>query len=177
MDSNNFRKMGQPNLYSKYQTVKINESQFDLPLDIAPDNRYLNWAAPMADGRIGTDYYNNCSKNVPVGQQYPTKAWLQKNGQQIIENSRNNQIPKTYSLDSSVVPPPAQIYNASKNECSLNNTNSPMGIGIERANNTTPDLFGTFSPQGFEKKPQNPMTTHYYEGGRNSVRGTYAALS
>lgn len=175
MDSNNFRKVSQPDFYATYENVKVNESIYKLPMDNAPDNRYSKWPAIMSDGRLSTDYNNHCSQNIPTGSQYPTKQWLIHNTQGILDYSRKNQFPITRSLDKSVVPPSLQNIDCSKSECVFKN-NDTNGIGLERLNNETPELFGTFESQGFEEKPQNAMLTQFYEGGRNSVRGTYSEL-
>ena len=176
MDSNNFRKISQTNYYSSYSNVVVNETKFKLPSDNAPDNRYVKWAAVMSDGRLTTNYNDHCSQNIPVGSQYPTKQWLIHNSEAIMNFSRKNQFPITRSLDKSVLPPPVQTLDCSTSECKLSD-GSADGIGIERKNNTTPYLFGTFEEQGYESKPQNPMTTHYFEGGRNTPRGTYQNLN
>ena len=175
MDKNHFRKVSEPNVYDSYSKVNINDSRFKLPMDNAPDNRYSKWPAIMSDGRLATSYTNHCSQNVPAGSQFPTKHWLINNGQSIIEYSRNNQFPNTRSLDKSVVPPPSQKQECSKSECSLKSTDLQNGIGIERSD-TVPELFGTFGAVGFEEKPQNSMVTNYFEGGRNTSRGTYKEL-
>ena len=177
MDSKNFRKISQPNLYANYNSVKVKENIYALPNDIAPDNRYNGWVAQMSDGRLATDYNNHCSKNIPAGEQYPTKAWLQKNGNKVIDFSRKNQFPVTKNLDSSVVPPPAQILKTTKYDSKLVPTKQNLGIGFERDNNVTPDLFGTFSHVTFQDKPQNSLTTKYFEGGRNTPRGTYSNVN
>ena len=176
MDSKNFRKISQPNLYADYKNVKVKESIYSLPNDIAPDNRYEGWPAQMSDGRLATDYTNHCSKNIPAGEQYPTKAWLQHNGNKIIDFSRKNQFPITKTLDASVVPPPAQILKTTKYDSKLIPTNQNFGIGFQRDNNKTPDLFGTFSQTTFQDKPQNAHLTKYFEGGRNTIRGTYSNI-
>lgn len=171
MDSKNFRKISNPNVYSSYKNVKPNIEAFILPNNITPDNRYSNWPAIMEDGRLTTNYNNHCSQNIPVGEQFPTKHFMQNNAENIINYSRKTQMPFTRSLDNSVLPPPAQVVDCSKSSCKLMNTGSELGIGLERANNDTPFLFGTFMEQGYEEKPQNPMLTHYYEGGRNTPTG------
>jgi hypothetical protein len=176
MDKQNFRKISEPNLYANYRNFKVKENKFNLPNDVAPDNRYEGWAAQMSDGRLATDYNNHCSKNIPVGEQFPTKAWLQHNGNKIIEFSRNNQFPVTKSLDASVVPPPSQILKTTKYDCTLVPTNNHLGIGFERDNNQTPELFGTFSQTTFQDKSQNSFTTKHFEGGRNTPRGTYSNI-
>lgn len=173
MDRQNFRKVSEPNFYASFQNVKVKEEMFNLPNDIAPDNRYAAWAAQMSDGRLSTDYNNHCSKNIPAGQQYPTKAWLQRNGDKVVEFSRKNQFPITKDLDASVIPPPAQILKTTKYDCTLVPTKQNLGIGVERDNNKTPELFGTFAKVSMKAEPRNPNVTKYFEGGRNTPRGTY----
>jgi len=167
MDKNHFRINTEP-LYGK---VKPYDSKYVLPMDVAPDNRYPKSAAQMSDGRLVTNYENHCSQNIPTGYQYPTKRWLIHNSEKIMEASRASQFPNTRPLDNSVVPPASQIQECKKYECNIRDTNLHNGIGTERIT-TTPELFGTFNRQEFEQKPSNPMVTHYYEGGRNSIRGT-----
>jgi len=168
MDSKNFRKINHPNVYDTYSKVKPNVTDFVLPNNVAQDNRYANWPALMSDGRLSTDYNDHCSKNVPTGEQFPTTQFLQRNAQSIIDYSRKHQMPFTRTMDISVLPPPAQVLDCSKSRCHLVNTNANLGIGVERLNNNTPHLFGTFMEQSFEKKPQNALLTHYYEYGRNT---------
>jgi hypothetical protein len=168
MDSKNFRKVSDPNLYGKYKNVNPNVQEFVLPNNVAPDNRYSKWAAMMDDGRLTTNYNSHCSQNVPTGEQFPTKQFMQKSAEEIILQSRKNQMPFTRSLDISVLPPVAKVLNCTKSDCKFTNTDSDLGIGVERLNNNTPFLFGTFMEQPFEKKPYNNLLTHYYEGGRNT---------
>jgi hypothetical protein len=174
MDDKHFRNVSEPNPYASFGTVKVNDRQYNLPIDIAPDNRYPSWPAIMADSRY-TDYSPRCSKNIPVGEQFPTKQWLINNTEQILDYSRTHQFPTTQALDASVLPPPAQIVECSKYDCSLLNTNMPGGIGIERVYET-PYLFGTFSSSSssgsnYEVKSQDAKLTQLSEGGRNSRRG------
>jgi hypothetical protein len=168
MDSKNFRKVSDPNLYASYKNINPKVTEFVLPNNIAPDNRYPKWAAMMDDGRLTTNYNNHCSQNVATGEQFPTKQFMQKNAEEIIFQSRKNQMPFTRSLDASVLPFPAQVLDCSKSKCKFTNTDSELGIGVERLNNNTPFLFGTFMEQSYEKKPYNNLLTHYYEGGRNT---------
>ena len=171
MDKKHFRINSDP-LYGK---AKVYDNKYSLPLDVAPDNRYPKSPAQMSDGRLVTDYANHCSQNIPAGSQFPTKQWLINNSEKIMEASRATQFPTTRPLDNSVIPPPSQIIECKKYECNMTDTKLQQGIGIERRT-TTPDLFGTFNMQQFEQKPSNPMVTHYYEGGRNTTRGTYSNL-
>ena len=77
MDSNNFRKITEPNIYSSYNTVKL-----FLPSEklVAPNDSYPNLPARMSDCRIITDYLSRCEKNIPCESQFPTTLWLQRNG-------------------------------------------------------------------------------------------------
>jgi len=174
MDSKHFRKISSPNPYDSYSNVKINVNKFQLPIDSAPDNRYPKWPAIMSDGRLATNYYNHCSQNIPTGQQYPTKRWLINNANTIIDYSRKNQLPYTRQLDKSVIPNSFAQVKCEKNGCTINNYDE-NGIGIERKSDT-PDLFGTFSYMKSVDKSSDPRITKYYEGGRNTVRGTYSNL-
>ena len=169
MDSKHFRKISQPNVYSSYKNVTVNEKQFQPDSKTTPDTRYPDWPAQMSDGRY-TDYSPKCSQNVPSGEQYPTKQWLMHSGEQIVDYSRKHQMPYTRGLDKSVLPPPSQMLECTKYSCKLTNTNVSYGIGVERPSNT-PYLFGTFGGEEFEEKPQDSKTTKLFEGGRNTPRG------
>lgn len=175
MDSNNFRKVSSPNPYSSYETIKINTDKYNLPIDTAPDNRYSSWPAMMADGRLSTDYGNHCSQNIPTGSQYPTKRWLINNSDKIMEQSRKNQFPLSQTFQA-VVPPSEQTIDCSKDNCKIKNTNMSNGIGLERIDNATPELFGTFDTVQSKVVQTNvSMVTHYFEGGRNTPRGSYGS--
>jgi hypothetical protein len=177
MDRNNFRKISNPNFYANYKNENVNLQKFNMKtMENAPDNRYEEWPAVMSDGRLATDYTNHCSKNIPAGKQFPTKVWLQNNGEKVINFSRSHQFPVTKPLDSSVVPPPAQILTTTKHDSQLTSTHNNLGIGVERANNQTPELFGTFAHTTFQDKPQSSKKTSYFEGGRNTPRGTYSNI-
>ena len=169
MDSKHFRKNTDPNVYGIYKNAKINKAQYQLPIDVVPDNRYSEWPALMSDARY-TDYSTRCSKNVPVDKQFPTKQWLIHSADEILIYNRQHALPTTRSLDISVLPPPAQVLSCTKYDCKIKNTNETYGIGLERSS-STPYLFGTFDEQKYETKPQNSHTTQYYEGGRNTPRG------
>lgn len=89
MDAKLFRLPTTPNYYESLQSTPpapIRDVRNGLLP--APDNRYEGWAGPMSDGRLVTDYAPQSSKNIPAGQQFPTKAWMQKHGTEIIEHSR-----------------------------------------------------------------------------------------
>lgn len=167
MDNKHFRMNSEPNVFSSYAKVKINEKQYEQAINNAPDNRYASWPAIMSDARY-TDYSPKCTKNVSVGKQFPTKQWLIHSAEEIMDLGRSS-LPITRSLDNSVLPPSAQQLECTKYSCSIKNTNS-SGIGLERPY-VTPHLFGTFGSASYEEKSNNSMNTQLYEGGRNSRRG------
>ena len=180
MDSKFFRLPTKPNFYAGLETAP--------PVDIrniaersefpAPDSRFPGWAAPMSDARLVTDYRPHCAKNIPVGRQFPTKAWMQQNAVDIMNYSR-----KTYSerlgadlpYDDSVVPPPALVVTCTKGGCERKETEAAGGIGMERADGAISfELFGTYEPASRGRRAvvtRTPLTARQ-EGGRNSVRGT-----
>ena len=53
----------------------------------APDNRFRAYAAPMADGRLVTDYRDKCVTRAPPGTQFAVKEWTVKNTDEIIHIS------------------------------------------------------------------------------------------
>jgi hypothetical protein len=179
MDSKLFRITTEPNYYKSLQTtppvVKTNTRNSLLP---APDSRFPGWPAPMSDARLVTDYNPQCSKNVPTGKQYPTTLWMQRNGSEIMEYSRQASRIATGSIfpfDKNVVPPPESVVSCTRSVCKRVQTGFDGGLGVER-NEGVPELFGTFSTREpkYEKKVQeNVQGTTKYEAGRNSLRGDY----
>ena len=172
MDSKLFRLPTSPNFIRQQQpvdarTIAVNQS---IP---APDSRFPGWPAPMADARLVTNYQPHCESNIPADKQYPTTRWMQRNGEQIIEMNRkiaSKQMGAIYPLDSTVVPPPTDIFSCTRSECSRKATGQPGGIGTERIE-PVPELFGTYTVQ--QVLPVEPYVqyTSVYEGGRNSLRG------
>jgi len=171
MDAQLFRLPTAPNLYYPGAPIdiakRIRVSQ--LP---TPDARFPGWAAPMTDGRL-TDYRPNCATNVPVGHQYETKEWMQKNTDSLIDTSRKRMAETTgavFGLDSSVVPPAKTYVSCTETGCEWTMSTDPIAIGTERLC-AAPDLFGTFvfrpraAPDSFIGLNQKD------EGGRNSLRG------
>jgi hypothetical protein len=181
MDSKFFRIPTKPNFYAGLEAappvdVRDVGTNQELP---APDSRFPGWAAPMSDARLVTDYQPHCAKNVPAGQQFPTKAWMQRNASDVIDYSRKiyaQRMGGFLAYDSSVVPPPALIVDCKPGGCSRSVTEAPGGIGMERAGAECPELFGTFSFAGMvgpaPEKPRVCLTTKQ-EGGRNSIRGVF----
>lgn len=140
-----------------------------------PDNRYPGKVALMNDGRLVTDYRSRCETNMPTGTQFAARRFLQKNADQIIDESRNRQMRSTgvtgYLYDKSQ-PPFEKVQSCSVESCDIKGVNS-FGYGIQR-NESVPELFGTFSPTlpSFFNGggPRNGGLTSNYEGGRNTPR-------
>ncbi len=183
MDSKLFRLPTAPHFYAKAAAANpfnVDEQQKRTEL-ATPDSRFPGWAAPMADGRLVTDYLNHCSKNIPTGSQFATKEWMTKNALEIMRVNRTRlgrQNGSIYGLDESVVPPPATIVTCATNDCLRSPTDNEGGIGLERGDSTAPDLFGTWDLREMGVLPPKPRvagTTHY-EGGRNTPRGTTQEL-
>jgi hypothetical protein len=139
-----------------------------------PDNRFPGWSAPMEDGRLVTDYRPRCAQNIPAGKQFASKAWVKENTETIIQLSRQRQAMQNgaiYSFDSTVVPPPEAIVQCEPTECNAMPTGAPIGLGVERAYDRVPELFGTFDFVKQAPPPTRAMLTQKFEGGRNSPRG------
>jgi hypothetical protein len=177
MDAKLFRLPTKPNFYAAVQAAnpfsldqQAKRSEFP-----GVDSRFPGYAAQMSDGRLVTDYMNHCSKNVPTGQQFATKAWMTKNASHLIQISRDRFAERTgaiYSVDRTTVPPPAVVVKCEANTCYRIPRNDPGAIGTERADSAAPDLFGTWEPTIVPAPPvpKTPLTA-VYEGGRNTPRG------
>lgn len=179
-DSQFFRVRSEPDYY---KGISDFESRSTAYKTIVPpkntiatqDSRFPGWAAPMSDGRLVTDYRPHCAANVPAGKQFATKGWVQANSEEIIRISRERQSQQngaTLGLDTSVVPPPANVIKCDATECWIAATNLPNGIGTDRPYDKAPELFGTFQYrlQMAAVAPKVALNTRF-EGGRNSPRG------
>jgi hypothetical protein len=180
MDSQFFRVASQPNYYhglSSYEAERVANKTTVSKRNTEPsrDARFPGWAAPMADGRLVTDYRPHCDQNIPAGKQFATKEWIVSHTDDIIEVSRMRQAKITgaiYGDDPTVVPPPESLVKCDKTTCEIIPSSSPNGIGTERVYDKAPDLFGTFSYM----RARAPGAPHVglnkkFEGGRNSWRG------
>jgi len=179
MDSKLFRLPTNPNYYGPLQSaapvdVRKIAARQQIPTS---DSRFPGWAAPMSDGRLVTAYDPHCASNIPAGQQFPTKAWMQNNADSIIQLSRKRTSYTTgsvFPLDPTVVPPPSLKVACKTDGCTMTATEAAGGIGMEREGAAAPELFGTFDPTqfhgGMPQAPRVALTTKY-EGGRNSLRG------
>ena len=178
MDSKFFRLPTKPNFVGPVQhaaPVDIREftERQEFP---APDSRYKGWPGPMSDARVVTDYAPHCQSNIPAGSQFPTKVWMQKHGDEILQFSRKQtglRMGSFLPYDNSVVPPAAMKVVCKPGECMRIVTNAPGGIGMEREGAACPELFGTFERDttGAPRQGRPQYLTSRFEGGRNSPRG------
>ena len=139
----------------------------------APDARFPGWAAPLADGRLVTDYRPHCNRNIPAGKQFATTLWMQRNADEIINLSRDRQSEAAGAVlgfDNTVVPPPENIVECGVFECGYYQTKQKNAIGTERRE-PVPDLFGTFNTDVPQVTQKLPPITRDFQGGRNSLRG------
>ncbi len=183
-DSKGFRYQTEPN-FAGYRPShsdivrEANRQRIGATRETEParDARYPAFAGPMSDGRLVTDYRPKCSKNIRVGAQYDTKLWMQHNAVNIIETSRRRHVEWTGASipQPELAPPPANAVTADADTVDVIETGFPGGLGIQRANDVAPDLFGTFTymPTSHEEMNNIKKTrlTVNYEGGRNTPRG------
>lgn len=180
MDSQFFRIATQPNYYhglSSYQAETLANQTTVSRRNTQPsmDSRFPGWAAPMADGRLVTDYRPHCDQNIPAGKQFATKEWIQANTDDVIAISRARYAQSTgaiYGFDTTVVPPPENLVTCSKVECVTMPTGERDGIGTERVYDRAPDLFGTYQVTKMKAPKAHVGVNQHFEGGRNSRRGT-----
>jgi hypothetical protein len=180
MDSKLFVLPTEPNYYPKKPSSAarkaaladiIPEGQYYI--GPAPDSRFPGWAAPLADGRLVTDYRPHCNRNIQAGKQFATHQWMVQNADEIIQVSRDRQSQVAgafMSFDNTVVPPPKLIVECNPSGCGYKQTDLPYGIGTERQE-PVPELFGTFNTEKVYVKQKLPPITREFEGGRNSLRG------
>jgi hypothetical protein len=180
MDAKLFRLPTTPNYYTSVSAAAPFDPAFEGRRQQLPtmDSRFPGWAAPLADGRLVTDYSPRCTKNVPAGRQFATKEWMTKHAGQIISITRDRQARATgavYGLDPSVVPPAEGIRRCTASECQLVATDAPGGIGIERLDEA-PDLFGTWMTTPTGRAPAAKLgITQAFMGGRNTPSNVRAA--
>jgi len=173
MDSKFFRKTTDPNYYAQNIVQEPRQQPAGRPSLPTADTRFPGYASTASDGRLVTDYRPRCSQNVKAGSQYATKEWLIHNTDSIIDVSRERQATYTgaiYGFDKTVVPLMEGAVQCYPMGCEYLDGDK-NGVGIERLDKA-PELFGTFSYQGFLRAPRakTDLTTRF-EGGRNSMRG------
>lgn len=180
MDVNGFRDPQSPWLFTNTnsQLIEARIKGNEAPLKNTyptPDSRFPGWAARMEDGRIATDYRPKCSKNIPAGQQFATRGWMQRNADTLISLSRKRQAALAgagQSYDPRSEAAPVAYVQCDPTGCGYMDGSS-QGIGVERKEHV-PTLFGTFAPSSsFLGKQDVPTVTLYEEGGRNTVRGKF----
>lgn len=150
MDRKGFRLRSEPDLVIQpprtivnQETMREIEATKTIP---APDSRFRAYAAPMADGRLVTDYRDRCVTRAPPGTQFAVKNWTVHNTDEIINISRDRQVQNTgQALGTAKTElPPAVIQSCTTERCTIDNTGYADGLGIERTDKT-PSLFGTFT--------------------------------
>jgi hypothetical protein len=182
-----FQKPTSPNLFENQISPNINNANRNIPKEYYTSNkitepimdiRYPGRVAPMEDGRFVTDYRPKCTQNIHPQNQFSTKLWMIHHADELINLSRQRQAEWSGASCKTIntVPPPENISSCNAFNCTMEATNYPDGIGIERVGSACPSLFGTFTPQqtGFEMNScdlKNIPLTRKYEGGRNTPRG------
>ena len=184
MDAQQFRLKTAPNYY-RTSEKNVNPSRVEQQLtqpSQSLNSRYPGSAPIAQDANVFTDYSPRCAKNIPVGEQYATRQWLQHNAEDIIKISRERQAKATGAsyMNAATTPPPVAIIKCDKAKCDyfpgssmaswINKNNIPTGI--DRADQAPP-LFGTFEfNMRYPPSEPNKTITHRFEGGRNTPRGS-----
>lgn len=157
MDSKGFRIKGEPDVVvqpswrrvQQETTREINATK----TCSAPDNRFRAYAAPLADGRLVTDYRQACVTRAPPGEQFAVKSWTVHNTDEIIRVTRSRQVQDTgHSLGTADTEAPAAVYQScNQYGCEIYGSGyGSQGVGIERVDKAPP-LFGTFSFEPSQK--------------------------
>jgi hypothetical protein len=178
MDINGFREAQSPFFFAQPPTTLVNVRNLAVAKPSAKtlptrDAIYPEFAAPMNDGRLATDYRAHCEVNIPTGMQYASRQFMQKNAEAIMSQARKRHAAATGAggyYDATTLMPANAYVKCDTEHCVRTETNK-YGVGVERYE-PTPPLFGTYG----ESKPSltkqfKPLVTQVQEGGRNSVRG------
>jgi hypothetical protein len=149
MDSKGFRIKGNPD-FVRQPPYWLMENEVERVLQgtesfPSPDSRFSAYAAPMADGRLVTDYRQRCVTRAPPGTQFATKQWTIHNTDEIARLSRFRQVQNTGQAlgTANTELPPKVLQSCTPYECKMT-AGSDIGIGIERTDKAPP-LFGTFT--------------------------------
>ncbi len=135
------------------------------------DSRYPDYAAPMSDGRLVTDWRSRCQTTIPLTNQEAVKNWLVHNADEIMNVSRYRQVEYTGALygTARTEMPFEQGQSCNPYGCAIQPLND-NGIGITRRE-TVPELFGTFSyPKPAKLLRENTQLNSKNEYGRNTTR-------
>ena len=149
MDDKGFRIKGNPDFVrqSPYWLLEREVERVMHSTETYPssDSRFSAYAAPMADGRLVTDYRQRCVTRAPPGTQFATKQWTVHNTDEIIRLSRSRQVQNTgQALGSANTElPPAVLQSCTPMQCQMM-AGADIGLGIERIDKA-PNLFGTFT--------------------------------
>ena len=149
MDRKGFRLKSEPDLVIQPPRTIVNQEvtrEIDATKTVpAPDSRFRAYAAPMADGRLVTDYRDKCVTRAPPGTQYSVKGWTVHNTDEIIQISRDRQVQNTgMALGTAQTELPAAMYQqCTTTGCEIYGSGAYGGLGIERKE-PVPELFGTF---------------------------------
>lgn len=177
MDLNGFREAQSPWFFTQPPTeiIEVRNKAIVAPnKNTLPtqDARYPGWAAPMEDGRQGTDYRAHCEANIPTGMQFASRRFMQRNADELIALARKRQAESMgagQSYDSSTLMPPAAYVTCDRGKCTVSPGNS-RGVGLQRTERL-PELFGTFAESTPSiGRPAKPSFTQKEEGGRNTRR-------
>jgi hypothetical protein len=150
MDRKGFRIRSEPDLVIQpSRTIVQQETMREIDATktvAAPDARFRAYAAPMADGRLVTDYRDRCVTRAPPGTQFSVKNWTVHNTDEIINISRDRQVQNTGQAlgTANTDLPPAVIQRCTTEGCSIQPSDYQNGLGIERVD-VAPPLFGTFT--------------------------------
>lgn len=184
MDAKLFRKQTHPNFSPiiNEETLAIAARRIEAPNKNTAqidDMRYPHYASIMSDARLVTDYKTHCAANViDSGSGNSLRAWMQHNGNGLIQTSRKRQADYNGAqYESAGTDLGYKLYQqCDAFDCTMSSTGSKYNIGLARSE-PVPELFGTFSQRGEPMPPHRTPLTHVYEGGRNSIRGReYKAL-
>jgi len=184
MDPKLFRLPTLPNYYEPSPPPqKLREAARAQTLP-APNSRFPGYPAPMEDARLVTDYEPRCASNIPAGQQFPTKRFMQHNGEGMMEMSRRlsaKRMGADFMFDTTVVPPLAEVVSCTRSACKRSpNYEAGVGAGANPyegapigtgRHEPVPELFGTYTVPYTTPFPPKIQYTRTYEGGRNSLRG------
>ena len=178
MDSKQFRKPTLPRFgpVLNGNLMEMTVEKVDVPsktTEPTADQRYPNYAAPMSDGRLITDYKSQCSANI-VSSEYVNsmRSWFQNNADALIQVSRKRQADRAganYKM-AETVPPSREIQQCDIFDCKKATNAQKESIGLDRVERV-PNLFGTFSDYGYNAPASLSLLTTKFEGGRNTPRG------